>query len=65
MPKRLVSLAKLQNFWSGGFDKNKFEVQGQQVGTSDVFKIINPNGAMRTIDSMIKGFQKGQIYQEE
>ena len=52
-------LGKATKLLVGGFDKNKFEVQGQQVGTSDVFKIINAKGAMRTVDGMIKGSSKG------
>lgn len=52
-------LGKATKLLVGGFDENRFEVQGQQVGKSDVFKIINPNGAMRTIDGMIKGSSKG------
>ena len=43
----------------GGFDKNKFEVQAQQVGDTNVFQIINPKGAMRTVDSMIRGSSSG------
>ena len=52
-------LGKATKLLAGGFGQNKFEVQGQQVGKSDVYKIINAKGAMRTVDSMIKGSSKG------
>ena len=52
-------LGKATKLLAGGFGQNKFEVQGQQVGKSDVYKIINAKGAMRTVDSMIKDSSKG------
>jgi len=43
----------------GGTDRDKFEVQGQQVGKSDVFKIVNATGAMNTVEGQIRLASQG------
>ena len=48
-----------KNLLVGGTDRDKFQVQGQQVGKTDVFKIVNPEGAMNTVEGQIKLASQG------
>jgi len=43
----------------GGTNRDLFKVQGQQVGKSDVFKIVNAEGAMNTVEGQIKLASQG------